>query len=96
MTYAELVQALRTRQTFDPATIDATLAAAGVPASQLVLDLFAGSQAAPGDQCPRCLGQIKVLNTRRHAGRRVQYLGCGQCGFRPPRNKLVLRSATTG
>jgi hypothetical protein len=46
-----------------------------------------------GDACPNCgTGRIKVLNTFPVGASRIQYLGCNRCGWRPPSNKVVVRS----
>lgn len=43
-----------------------------------------------GDDCPRCGGLIGVLNTRIEENVRVRWIGCHDCGFRPPRNRLEI------
>jgi hypothetical protein len=42
-----------------------------------------------GEPCPRCTGAYKVLKSIPVLSSRIQYLGCGKCGYRPPNNKRV-------
>ena len=45
-----------------------------------------------GEQCPKCgQGNLRVLNTKRFNQSIVRYLGCGVCGCRPDKNKVVER-----
>ena len=93
MTYSQLVRSLQRGGTPPAAAVETVLAANGKTADDLLRDWLADPPPKPGDKCAACGGAIKVLNTRRLSdGGRVQYLGCGVCGYRPPRNKRVLRS----
>ena len=49
-----------------------------------------------GDACPKCAGIIITVNTKVHGNRRVRYLGCRRCGYRPARNKVILQLSATG
>ena len=91
MTYRDLVKAIRSGSLagVDGGIARQILADAGKTADDLMGDLFAGGSCLPGDPCPSCNGWLKILNSRIVAGRRVQYVGCGSCGFRPRGNKLV-------
>jgi len=90
MTYHTLLDALRTGARIDPATIAPILAAEGRTADDLLADLFSDRPARSGDPCPRCGRRLQVVNSVRLAGRRVRYLGCRGCNFRPPANKWVV------
>lgn len=43
-----------------------------------------------GEPCPRCGDRIGVLNTAIEGERRVRYLGCHACRYRPDDNKQIL------
>lgn len=45
--------------------------------------------ASPGDPCP-CGHYLVVVKSEPKASSRVRYLGCRNCGYRPPNNKLVV------
>lgn len=45
---------------------------------------------AIGDDCSRCGGRIGVLDTRVSGAWRTRWLGCHDCGFRPPDNKQIV------
>ena len=36
----------------------------------------------PGDPCPNCDRHLQVCNTKRAGDRRIQYIGCRECGYR--------------
>ena len=93
MTYRDLIRSLQRGEQPPVDDVEAVLRAAGKTAGDLVRDWLRDPPPRPGDRCARCGGTIKVLNTRRIClNLRAQYVGCGTCGFRPPRNKRVLRS----
>lgn len=45
-----------------------------------------------GDRCERCERfTIKVLDSKRVGSSTVRYYGCRVCGYRPQKNKVVVR-----
>jgi ribosomal protein S26 len=48
------------------------------------------------DRCQKCGGPIVTLNSRKQGRSRVRYYGCKRCGWRPPKNKLVIPIELTG
>ena len=93
MTYSQLVRSLQRGDTPPAEAVETVLASHGKTADDLLRDWLADPPPKPGDKCAGCGGTIKVLNTRRiGSDRKAQYLGCGICGYRPPRNKRVLRA----
>jgi len=91
MTYGDLIRRLQRGEQPPAEAVEGVLLAAGKSADDLVRDWLRDPPPRPGDRCACCGGTIKVLNTRRiGSDRKAQYLGCGVCGYRPPRNKRVL------
>lgn len=93
MTFDALVNALRNGARIPPARIDAVLAGRRKTYRELVHELYGPAlPARSGDGCSVCGGRLHVYHSHRAGNRRVRYLRCRACGYRPPRNKVVLRA----
>ena len=87
LTYHQLVRTLQRGGQVPVAVIEATLHANGKTADDLIKSWLSDPPPKSGDRCASCGGRYVVTNTRVAAGRRIRYLGCRSCGYRPPRNK---------
>ena len=93
MTYDALVSALRNGCRIPPGRIDAVLDGCGKTHRELVHELYGSTWSArSGDVCPVCGDRLRVYHSHRAGNRRVRYLRCRSCRYRPPRNKVVLRA----
>ena len=90
MTYPQLLATVRRGNHVPLQCVQAVLSAAGKTDADFIRDLFSGvPHAKVGDPCSSCAGRLKILNSRIVGGRRIQYIGCGSCGHRPIRNKVI-------
>jgi len=96
MNYQDLLSAVRNGRLPALADAQAILVSAGKTSEEFLTDLFVNAPPVrTGAPCPRCGSRFKVLNSRLLAGRRVRYVGCGRCGFRPLGNKQVSKVCAT-
>ena len=90
MTYDALVSALRNGCRIPPGRIDAVLDGCGKTHRELLHAVYGSTwPARSGDVCPVCGGRLHVYHSHRAGNRRVRYLRCRSCGFRPTANKQV-------
>ncbi len=88
--YAGLVRALQSGNRIDGGTIQRFLRDAGRTADELLTDAFGtADRLRSGDPCGNCGGHLTIVDSRVKAGRRIQFLGCRSCGFRPDDNKRI-------
>ena len=93
MTFDSLINALRNGCRIPPGRIDAVLDGCGRTHRELVHAVYGPAlPARSGDACPVCGGRLHVYHSHRAGNRRVRYLRCRSCRYRPPRNKVVLRA----
>lgn len=89
--YTAVYRLLRAGCLLDRATVQRLLDIDGQHGwDDLLDDVLLRRTQRPGDRC-LCGGRLSVYcSKRRPDGSRVQYLRCGKCKRRPPRNKRIL------
>ena len=49
-----------------------------------------GEPLKSGEPCPRCDAVLQVVNTKIVLSTRRRYIGCRNCGFRPPQDPFTV------